>query len=159
MPLNIIAAIGKNNELGKDNDLIWKISDDLKFFKEKTISKYIIMGRKTFESLPTLLKGRKHIVLTRNEEIIPGVAVYSNVQEIIEKFKTKEAYIIGGASIYKEFIDYVAKMYLTLIDDECKEADAYFPNFNEEDFDKEILDIRHDEKLGINYKHVLYKRR
>lgn len=159
MALNIIAAIGKNNELGKNNDLIWKISEDLKFFKQKTMGKYIIMGRKTFESLPNLLKGRRHIVLTRNEEIIPGAAVYNNVQEIVDKFQTKEAYIIGGASIYEEFIEYAAKMYLTLIDAECKEADVFFPKFNEDDFIKEILDEKHDEKLDINYKHVLYKRR
>ena len=159
MALNIIAAIGKNNELGKNNDLIWKISEDLKFFKQKTMGKYIIMGRKTFESLPNLLKGRRHIVLTRNEEIIPGAAVYNNVQEIVDKFQTKEAYIIGGASIYEEFIEYAAKMYLTFIDAECKEADVFFPKFNEDDFIKEILDEKHDEKLDINYKHVLYKRR
>ena len=68
MAINIIAAIGKNNELGKDNDLIWKIKDDLKFFKEKTMGHDIIMGRKTFESLPRLLQGRRHIVLTKHPD-------------------------------------------------------------------------------------------
>ena len=158
MALNIIAAIGKNNELGKDNKLIWSISDDLKFFKEKTWGHDIIMGRKTFESLPHPLKGRKHIVLTRSKEII-GAIVYNDIEKIIKEYQEKEAFIIGGGTIYKQFLDYAQNMYLTLIDSEYQEADTYFPNFNEEDFEKTIIDEGYDQKIDVNYKHVLYKRR
>ncbi len=159
MAINIIAAIGKNNELGKDNQLIWKIPEDLKFFKQKTMGYDIIMGRKTFESLPKLLNGRKHIVLTRNPEIIPEVAVYDNIEELIKKYEKKECFVIGGESIYRQFLKYAKKIYLTQIAAECNDADTYFPNLNEEDFIKTILDENYDDKLNIKYSHILYKRR
>ena len=159
MAINIIAAIGKNNELGKDNELIWKISDDLKFFREVTMGHDIIMGRKTFESLPKLLKGRKHIVLTRNPEIIPGVIVCDNIEEIINRYDRKDAFVIGGAMVYEQFLKYANKMYLTEIEAECKKADAYFPSFDKEEYIKTILAEKHDEKLDLDYKHILYKRR
>ena len=73
MSLSIIAAIGKNNELGKDNDLLWRFPEDMKFFRETTMGHKIVMGRKTFESLPKLLPGRGHIVLTRQDLEIPNV--------------------------------------------------------------------------------------
>ncbi|MBR3199098.1 MAG: dihydrofolate reductase [Bacilli bacterium] len=159
MAINIIAAIGKNNELGKNNDLIWRISEDLKFFAKKTMGHDIIMGRKTFESLPNLLKGRRHIILTRNPTIMPEVIVCDSIEEIVDRYKRKEAYVIGGASIYAQFLEYAKKMYLTEIDAECKDADVFFPQFNEEEFIKTILDEKYDNKLDLNYKHVLYKRR
>ncbi len=159
MSINIIAAVGKNNELGKDGDLIWKISEDLKFFKQKTMGQDIIMGRKTFESLPRILPGRKHIVITRKPEIIPEVAVCDNIQELIEKYQTKEGFIIGGASIYSQFIENAYKIYLTEIDAECKKADVFFPEFNKENYIRTVLDEQYDDEQKLEYKHVLYKRR
>ena len=159
MAINIIAAIGKNNELGKDNDLTWKIKDDLKFFKEKTMGHDIIMGRKTFESLPRLLQGRRHIVLTKHPKIIPDVIVYDSVEELVERYTQNDAYVIGGASVYQAFLEYAEKMYLTEIEAECQEADVYFPTFDEKDFIKTDLEEKYDDKLNIKYKHVLYKRR
>ena len=159
MSFSIIAAIGKNNELGKDNNLIWHLPNDLKFFKETTTGKTIIMGRRTFESLPRMLPNRRHIVLSSSEDFPDEVTVYKTLEELLEDLKDKdeEMFIIGGASIYKTFIDYCDKMYLTIIDAECKEADAYFPTFNESDWDKELL--KENEDNGIKYKHVLYKRK
>ena len=162
MNLSLIVAVGKNNEIGKNNDLIWRFKEDMKFFKQMTMGHHIIMGRKTFESLPKLLEGRKHLVLTRsNLEFPEEVDVYRSVEELLEAYKDTEEEIfdIGGASIYAELLEYANKLYLTEIDAEDKEADVYFPSFNKEDFDRTELTHFQDEKTGIKFKHVLYKRR
>ena len=159
MSYSIIAAIGKNNELGKDNNLIWHLPNDLKFFKSTTTGKTIIMGRRTFESLPRMLPNRKHIVLSSSDNFPKEVTVYKTLEELLNDLKDREEefFIIGGASIYKSFIEYSDKMYLTLVDAECKEADAYFPQFDENDWNQELLAENEDE--GIKYKHVLYKKK
>lgn len=158
MSYTIIAAIGKNNELGRNNELIWHLPNDLKFFKETTTGHTIIMGRKTLESLPKLLPNRHHIVLSSKEDFEESIERYKTLKELLESLKNREEemFVIGGASIYKEFIDIADKMYLTEIDSECKDADAYFPEFNESDWDRTI--IKENEDNGITYKHVLYKR-
>ena len=159
MNLSIIAAIGKNNELGKNNDLIWKFKDDMRFFKNMTIGRKVVMGRKTFESLPGLLEGRKHIVLTRsNIEFPEEVEVFKSTKQFVNQYQNtdEEIFNIGGASIYKELLDYADNLYLTEIDD-SKDADVYFPNFDKKDFTRHELCF-HNEK-DINFKHVLYKRR
>ena len=89
MKLSIIAAIGKNNELGLNNNLIWHLPGDMKFFKEITTYHTIIMGRKTFESLPKLLPNRKHIVLSKSNIDIPEIEVYHSIQDFIFKYKNK----------------------------------------------------------------------
>ncbi len=159
MSYSIIAAIGKNNELGRDNKLIWHLPNDLKFFKEMTMGKTIIMGRKTFESLPHMLPNRNHIVLSSSNEFPSEVTVYKSIDELKRALDNinEEAFIIGGASVYKTFIDYSDKMYLTLIDEECLDADAYFPEFNESDWDQELIDS--NEENNIKYKHILFKKK
>ena len=159
MNLSIIAAIGKNNELGKDNDLIWKFKEDMKFFKSMTMGHKVVMGRKTFESLPGLLTGRKHIVLTRSGIDLPSeVEVFSDVDAFLLKYENvdEEIFNIGGASIYEQLLDYADNLYLTEIDD-TSEASVYFPSFDKADFEKEELCF-HNEN-NIDFKHVLYKRR
>lgn len=159
MSYSIIAAIGKNNELGKDNDLIWRLKNDLKFFREVTTGHTIIMGRKTFESLPKMLPNRKHIVLSSSENFPSEVEVYKELKDLLESLKNseEEIFIIGGGSIYKSFIDHADKLYLTEIDASYKEADTYFPTFDKENYDREVL--KENEENGISYKHVLYKRK
>lgn len=159
MSYSIIAAIGKNNELGKDNDLIWRLKNDLKFFREVTTGHTIIMGRKTFESLPKMLPNRKHIVLSSGEDFPSEVEVYKELKDLLESLKNseEEIFIIGGGSIYKLFIDYADKLYLTEIDASYKDADTYFPTFDKENYDREVL--KENEENGISYKHVLYKRK
>ena len=162
MKISIIAAIGKNRELGKNNDLIWHLKGDMQFFKQTTTGHKIIMGRKTFESLPKLLPGRQHLVLTRsNLEFPKEVEVYSSIQAFLEAYKDQdeEIFDIGGATLYAELLDYAEKLYLTEIDAEDQTADVYFPAFNKEDYDKSILGTNYDEKAGVSYQHVLYKRR
>ena len=160
--VTMIAAIGKNNELGKNNDLIWKFKEDMQFFKEQTMGKPMAMGYKTFYSLRggKPLPGRKHIVLTsRNIEENPQITIVRSLEELlkyIEEYKD-EVMIIGGASIYKAMLEYADKLVLTEIDAEDKEADAFFPEFNKEEWNNEILS-EHEEN-NIKYKHLVYKRK
>ena len=154
--VTMIAAIGKNN------DLIWKFKEDMQFFKEQTMGKPMAMGYKTFYSLRggKPLPGRKHIILTRrNIEENPQIIVVRSLEELInyiEEYK-EEVMIIGGASIYKAMLEYADKLVLTEIDAEDKEADAFFPKFNKEEWNNEILS-EHEEN-NIKYKHLVYKRK
>ena len=141
MSITIIAAIGKNRELGKKGDLIWHIPEDLKYFKEKTIGKTIVMGKNTFNSLPKLLPGRKHIILSEDNDFNKDIGdskVFHDKEELMNylntEFKNEEVFITGGASMYSMFIDICDKMYLTKIMAEDKDADAYFPKFDENDW-------------------------
>lgn len=153
----MIAAIGKNNELGKDNNLLWHIKEDMAFFKNETMGKKILMGMKTFESLPGLLKGREHIVLTRQNILLDNVKIFHSKEDVITYLKKlkEEVMIIGGACIYKEFIEYANKLILTEIDEE-KEADAYFPYFDKNKWDATLIN---EFKGDINYKRMIYKRK
>lgn len=159
MSFSMIAAIGKNNELGKKNDLIWHLPNDLQYFRNVTMGKTIIMGRKTFESLPKMLPHRHHIVISRNYVFNPEVEIFRDVNELIKKYEDSpnELFVIGGASIYQLLFPYANKLYLTEIEDECKDAQVYFPIFNKDEWDKEIVGENEDD--GIKYKHVLYKRK
>lgn len=159
MDINLIAAIGKNNELGKNNDLIWKFKQDMKFFKETTMGYPIVMGRKTFESLPKVLPGRKNIVISTNDIKNDEIETYKSIREFLVNYQKygDDIFIIGGASIYNQFIDLANKLYLTEIDAEDKDADVYFPKFNINEWDKE--ELISTEENSINFKHVLYKRK
>lgn len=159
MNLSLIAAIGKNYELGKDNQLIWRIKEDLKFFKDTTMGHPIVMGRKTFESLPRVLPGRKNIVISTSEINNNEIEVYKNIRSFLVKYASlqDEIFVIGGASLYEQFIDMANTMYLTLIDKEEKSADVYFPKFNIEDWNKQVLSF--NKENDIRYKHVKYIRK
>ena len=158
MSYSIIAAIGKNNELGKDNKLIWNLPNDLKFFRETTKGKTIIMGKNTFLSLPRMLPNRKHIVLSHSNNFPNEVDVYKDIRDLLNNYKesNEELFIIGGASIYRLFLPISNKLYLTEIEAECNSADAYFPTFNKEDYERTIL--MENEDNGVHYKHVLYRK-
>ncbi len=160
MELKMIAAVGKNNELGKDNNLIWPIKEDLKFFKNVTIGHTVIMGANTFYSLPKVLPNRTNIVLSQEKIDVPEeVILYNDVNEFLEDYKNKDeiVFVIGGGTIYRLFIDKVDEIYLTEIDAECNDATVYFPNFNKNEFNKEELSSHSENDL--NYKHVLYRRK
>ena len=159
MNINLIAAIGKNNELGKNNDLIWKFKEDMKFFKETTMGHPVVMGRKTFESLPKVLPGRKNIVISTNQIQNKEIELYKSIKEFLLNYNNfnDDVFVIGGATIYREFIDLATKMYLTEINDTDKEADVYFPKFNLNDWDRE--ELLQKEEHNIKFTHVLYKRK
>ena len=155
--ISIIAAIGKNNELGLNNDLIWHLPNDLKFFKETTLNQTIVMGYNTFVSLGRVLPNRKHIVLSFEKVRLPDEVIqFNNLEDLNNYIKDKDVFIIGGASMYKQFIDKADRLYLTEIDDNHK-ADVYFPNFDKSLFDKKILGTNSDN--GINYTFTLYERK
>ena len=159
MKISIIAAIGENNELGKNNDLIWHLPNDLKFFKSVTSGHTVLMGRNTFWSLPKVLPNRTNIVITDNQEEYPKeVIIYNSIESFLKEYneKDEEVFIIGGASIYKQFIDKAEKLYLTEIQAQCLDADVYFPKFDKNNYEKET--IKENEDNGISYKHVLYRR-
>lgn len=157
--LVIIAAIGKNNEIGFNNQLIWHLPKDLKFFKEITLNHQIVMGRKTFESLPRLLPNREHIVISKNKNNFPNeVIVYKSIEEFLHNYDfNQEIFVIGGATIYQALLEYVDQMYLTEIDQTFKEADAFFPNFNKNQWDKK--ELSREEEQGIQYVHTIYRRK
>lgn len=152
--LSLIAAVGRNNELGKGNDLIWHFKEDMKFFKQTTMGSTVIMGRKTFESLPGALKGRKNIVVTKqNGYKAEGAFVVKSIEEALDA-AGDNAFVIGGASIYAALLKYCDRLYLTEIDDECLSADVYFPQFDKSLYKRETLasyDID-----GVRFEHVLY---
>ena len=129
--ITLIAAAAENDALGKDNDLIWHISDDLKRFKRLTTGHAIIMGRKTFESMPKALPNRTNIVLTRNKNYkAEGALVTSTVEEALDLAKhDTQPFIIGGAQIYSLFMVYCDRIELTRVHHEF-EADVFFPKID-----------------------------
>lgn len=155
--ISIIAAIGKNNELGKDNNLIWHIKGDLAHFKELTMHKKIVMGASTYKSLPKKLEGREYIILSKSLSGIPDAQIYQNFDDLLAYLNTidEEVMIIGGASIYKLFLPYAEVLYLTEIEEESN-ADVYFPEFDKKEFTKTFSEEHVDDK--IKYKFVTYVR-
>ena len=161
MSISMIAAIGKNNELGKDNNLIWYLPEDLKFFKETTTGHTIVMGMNTLNSLPRKLKNRRYIVITtKNIELDPDIKVVHSIDELLKYINTldEETFIIGGASIYNQMINYSDKMYLTEVDATCEDADVYYPEFNKDEWEEELLS-EHVTEDNIKYSHKIYKRK
>ena len=128
--ISLIAAIGKNNELGKKNALLWNLPADMRHFRETTKGHTVIMGQKTFESIGRPLLNRRNIVVTRNDNFqAEGVEISKSLENILESFKNseEEVFVIGGGQIYKQSINKADKLYITHVDMEDKEADTYFP--------------------------------
>ena len=132
MRISIIAAVARNRAIGKDNKLIYWLPDDMKRFKALTTGHTIIMGRKTFESLPKgALPNRRNIVLSRTRHDFAGCDTYSSVEEAISNCSPDEdIYIIGGADVYAETIGMADRLCLTEVDDTPDDADAFFPGYN-----------------------------
>ena len=156
--ISMIASVGKNRELGKKNGLVWRISKDMKFFKNTTMGHKVIMGYNTYKSLPGNLPGREIIVLSY-EKIDGDVETAYSIQELLDKYlnSKEEVFICGGASLYNQFIEYANKLYLTEIDDSDIEADAFFPEFNKDEWKRIILDK--GEEKNINFDICLYERK
>ena len=126
--ITIIAAAGQNNELGKDNDLVWHLPDDFKRFKELTTGHHIIMGRKTFETFPKPLPNRIHIVISKNKSYkAEGAIVVESINEALQIAKDDDQpFIIGGGEIYKLGLEIADKIELTRVHKNF-EADTFFP--------------------------------
>lgn len=154
MPIiSIIVAIAQNNAIGKDNQLLWHLPGDLKRFKKLTTGHTIVMGKRTFESLPIRpLPNRRSIVITdKAEEQIEGCEMAYSIDEAIEKMEIgSENYIIGGGSIYKQFLPFADKLYLTIVKQDF-DADTFFPEIDYSDFDIIDHEDHLDEELPFYY--------
>ncbi len=159
--LTIIAAVSINNVIGNNNKLIWKLSNDLKRFKNLTTNHSVIMGRKTFESLPNPLPNRDNIVITRDTNYSkPNIQVCSSIEDAINLTKTDtQPFIIGGGEIYSQTINIVDKIELTRVHEEF-DGDAYFPEIpldifeliNEENYNSDL-------ENEFDYSYLTYKKR
>ncbi len=129
--ITIIAAIGENNELGKNNDLLWHLPKDFKRFKEITSGHYIIMGRKTFESFPKPLPNRTHVIISRQKNYAPeGCIVVDSLEKAIAICpQNEDLFIIGGGEIYKQSINIVDRLDLTRVHENF-DAEVFFPEID-----------------------------
>jgi len=156
--ITIIAAIAKENALGKDNQLIWHLPADLKRFKKVTLNHHIIMGRKTYESLGKPLPNRTTIIITRNPNFkAEGCIVVNSLKAAIEASKLDEnPYILGGAEIYKQAIEVADILDLTFVHHKF-DADAFFPEINFNNWEEiERQDCKSDEKNKYDFSFVKY---
>lgn len=153
--ISIIAAIGNNRELGKDNKLLWHIAEDLKHFKELTTGHAVIMGQKTFESIGKPLPDRLNIVLAKDPTLkIEGVAISNSIKDALtlaQDFNDDEIFFIGGGSVYAQTIDLADKLYLTKVDANF-EADTFFPDYSK--FNKVVSESKNFEEDGLKYKFI-----
>lgn len=159
--LSLIAAIGKNRELGYQNKLLFNIPKDMANFKQMTVGHVVIMGRKTFESIGRALPNRTNIVVTRDDkfEVPSGVIKVSSVEKALDEakeYEENETFVIGGAQIYEQFLPFADKLYLTVVDKEVKDADAFFPEYNK-DF-KRIISSRTDSDNGHKFTFIELER-
>lgn len=151
----IIAAVAENGIIGKDGDIPWHIPEDLEHFKEKTTGNTVVMGRKTFQSLPDSFKplpDRENIVLTRSN-FDPGhesVKIANSLNEGWQKVQNEKIFIIGGAGVYRQTLEEADKMILTEIHEEY-EGDTYFPEYDQEKW-KEIEREEHKNFDFVEYR-------
>lgn len=143
MTISLIVAMDRNKCIGKNNTLPWHIPADLKYFKEKTIGKTVVMGRNTYESIGKPLPKRDNIVLSTSEEFLKShwkdVFVYGSIDHLLHfhNKKDEELMIIGGSEVYKQFLQLADKLYITHIN-HTFDGDTYFPEYDESDFEIEF---------------------
>lgn len=163
MFFSIIVAMGNQNQIGKDNKLLWSIKEDMQNFKNLTLNHTVIMGRKTFESIGKPLPNRENIVLTRNKEYqANNCIILHSLNEVMEHSKNKdEVFVIGGSEIYKMFLNSslpLKKMYISHV--ECNSfGDSYFPTFNKNNWKTTYK--KHYQKSDINqysFEYIVYEK-
>lgn len=147
----MIAAVALNNGLGKNNQMIWHLPDDFKRFKQLTTGHHIIMGRKTFDSLPGILPNRTHVIVTRQQDYAPkGATVVHSIEEALALVpQNEDGYIIGGGEIYHLAMPYADKLEITRVYASF-EADAFFPEINANDWE-----LVSEDRRSIDAKHAL----
>lgn len=162
--IHLIAAVDRKLGIGKDNDLLCHISADLKRFKALTMGHTILMGRKTFESLPGVLPGRPHWVLTHNEAYhtdSSAVTLFHSPEAMCQAMKDGEDYfIIGGAAMYRAFLPLADSLYLTEIDEVFPDADTFFPEWKSDDWteiEREVHDRENNNKYEFVFVHYVKK--
>lgn len=161
--ISAIVAIGRDGAIGKNGDLLWHLSADMKHFKSITMGHSIVMGRTTFESFPKgALPGRQNIVVTRNADYHPeNVTIAHSIADAIDAAEMPgEVMIIGGAQIYAATIDMVSTIYLTRVDAEFPDADTFFPTINPDEWEE--CDVEHheaDDRNPLPYTFLTLKRK
>ena len=156
MSFSVIACVGKKGELGKDNDLIFKIPEDMAFFKETTLNHPVLMGKNTYDSIGKALPNRNNYVVSYTADGLPDdVTVVTDLDDFIAKNQStdEEIFVIGGASIYRTLLPYSNILYLTEVNATAP-ADVYFPDFDREVYDKIVL--KKGAKDSLNYEFVKY---
>ncbi len=155
--ISIIAAVGKNYELGKNNNLIWHLKEDLINFKKMTMGKKIVMGANTYKSLPKNLEGREYIVLSKSLKDIKNGILFTEFAKLLDYLNSldEEVMIIGGASIYQQFLPFADKIYLTEVA-AVAPADVYFPAFDKSKYQKNV--IKKLKENDIEYEIIEYVR-
>lgn len=160
MHISLIASVDKNYGIGKDNKLLQHISEDFTWFKKHTKNRVVVMGRATYESLPKKpLPKRLNVVLTRDTTYNPhpDVQVYHDIASVIHEFRHEpELMVIGGASIYEQFLPHTNRIYLTELDKEF-EADSFFPTFDKKEFIR-YFHLKGEEEVGFDYSFNVYKK-
>lgn len=162
--MNLIVAVDKNWAIGCNNKLLVSIPSDMKFFRETTTGGVVVFGRKTLETFPggRPLPNRTNIVLTRNEDYeVKGATVCHSVEEVLEElkqYKDEEIYIIGGETIYRQFLPYCNLAHVTKID-HAFEADAYFPNLDEMEDWEITADSEEHTYFDLEYQFLKYERK
>ncbi|MDN3585227.1 dihydrofolate reductase [Pedobacter aquatilis] len=160
--LSIAVAVGENFEIGKNNQLLWHMPADLKFFKQTTSGHTIIMGRKTFDSVGRPLPNRRNIVITRDTELkIDGVEVVNSLDKALEITQNEEkpVFIVGGAEIYRQALPKTDTLYLTTIHNTF-DADTFFPEINRNEWNLISAEPHHaDEKNKYDYTFEVLERK
>lgn len=161
--MNLIVAVDKNWAIGNGNKLLVSIPQDMKFFRETTTGKVVVMGRKTLETFPggQPLKNRTNIVLTRDEKYqVKGAIVVHNIEDLMEelkKYEEEEIYVIGGETIYRQLLPYCKVAHVTKID-HAYEADTYFPNLDEKE-EWVVTGVSEEQTyFDLEYEFVRYER-
>lgn len=158
--ISLVAATAHDRAIGRENTLPWQLPEDLRHFKRLTLNHSVIMGRKTHESLGRALPQRNNIVITRNAtQAFPGCHTVSSLEQALALCAADpETFIIGGAQIYAQALPLAQRLYLTEIDLDIADADAWFPSFDPAEWRETARDIRHDAALGCRYDFVVYER-
>ena len=159
MRLSLIAAMARNRVIGRDNTLPWRLPEDLRYFKATTLGKPVIMGRKTWESLGRPLPGRLNIVVTRNADYrAEGATLVTGLpQAIAAAGEVEEAFVIGGAELYRQALPLAQRIYLTEIATDV-DGDASFPEFADSDWAEISRDPQRAES-GLEFAFVVYQHR
>jgi dihydrofolate reductase len=158
--LSIIAVIGKNRELGRNNKLLWHIPGDLPRFKQITSGHPVIMGRKTFQSIGRPLSGRANFVITADPAFTAdGVTIVSSLDVAIKQAQNapgaEEIFVIGGGSTYAQAIDLADRLYLTVVNAEAKDADTFFPEYGQF---KKVITQEDQQKEGYRFSYIILER-
>lgn len=162
----MVAITNKTNAIGKNGDMIYHLKNDLKYFKKTTLGNTIICGKKTYFSFPKRpLPGRKNIILTRSNDVFEGASTLHSKDEVIEYAKNnpdEQIFILGGDSVYHQFIDIAYKLYITdveEIEEDTADADSFFPKIDDDEWVIESISEYDNRENEPKYRYLVYRRK